>query len=152
MTGDFASEGTASDRWVGFGVGTSGSSMGPGEFYTGQSDTLAITNRYRPAENGFPAPKAANESTILASNSGATRGPHCEIFVSNLTCSFSRPLVTTGTETISLEDPVYVLWAVGPVSDGAIREHNARSISSTALPMYNITVNAAGGGSPGNTM
>ncbi len=46
MSGNFSSVGGLSQsRWVGFGVGSSGTSMGPGEFYTGQSDTLQITNR-----------------------------------------------------------------------------------------------------------
>ena len=138
MTADFA-EDSVNEKWVGFGVGESGSTMGRGEFYTGQSDTLQITDRFLDSGDGYPPP--VNNSNIITSGSSA--GPQCSVVANNLTCSFSRPLTTTGSQTVSMGDPVYVLWAVGDVANGGIEKHSDRAITGDALPMYNISAAAS---------
>jgi hypothetical protein len=89
--------------WIGVGLGTAGAgTMGPAEFFTGQGNTLVVTDRYLLTGVGYPP---ANNVSDLTASSCALSGSSSSV----LNCSFSRPLQTTAADEVS--GPYYV-WDV----------------------------------------
>ncbi len=84
---------TASTSWIGVGLGgaASAGTMGPAEFFTGQGNTLVVTDRYLNSGTGYPPP---NNASDLTASSCALSGSSSSV----LSCSFSRPLQTTASD------------------------------------------------------
>ncbi len=63
---------------------------------------------YKASGNGYPAPKTV--SNVVTNPGGAALGGDCTTDGDNniLTCIFTRPLATSGANTITLTDPVCV--------------------------------------------
>jgi len=107
-----------SNKWAGMGIRTAGaSSMGPGEFYTGQTDTLSVTPRY--LASGSDYPPAVNTTTVIDSS--------CSIESTKLICNVWRYLTpdsSAASSSIDLTKDVDILFAFGDLDSGDISFHN----------------------------
>jgi hypothetical protein len=121
--------------WAGVGFGLDDSSMGPGEFYTGQLDTIPnVKNRYLDGSVGMPSVKSI--SNVLASG--------CYSEETNMTCWFTRPLVADSSDAVDLSNNfAYLRVAHGSTAAGDISVHgytsddialSAESVDFTAAP------------------
>ncbi len=135
--------------WVGVGFGEGGASMGPAEFYIGSVQN-GVENRYLSGSAGNPA---------LRSSSNVRAGAVCTQSGDALQCIFSRPLAasTSGGDSVSLEDPVFVRLAHGSLSGGGVPSQHqpgadARIVTADAQAVFNSSGGATIGGAGGNAM
>jgi hypothetical protein len=104
--------------------------MGPGEFYTGQGDTLVVSDRYLGSGVGYP-PK--NTKTDIINSS-------CIVLGTGLSCQFNRFLELTQIDQVNLwNQSVYLKMALGPLSNGDIDIHTFTTITEEPFNLSSVS-------------
>lgn len=117
-----------SSQWIGIGLRspTGPSTMGPGQFYTGQGDTLGVTARWLASGSAYP-PRAATSDIIDAG---------CSVEGSKLICGVLRkitPDAENAQTSIDLAQDVSIMWAFGPLTSDGIGYVRPPQIQYTRL-------------------
>ena len=104
-----------STQWIGIGLRspTGPSTMGPGQFYTGQGDTLNVTARW--LASGSTYPPAAETSDIIDAG--------CSVEDTKLICGVLRkitPDAANAQTSIDLAQDVSIMWAFGALTNDGI--------------------------------
>lgn len=115
---------------------------------------MALTDVYLgTAGNGVSDRWASGRSLPLldTANGGASDilNSSCTQSGDSLTCTFTRPLITSDANDFDLVTPRYVLWAVGSLSGTTVNIHSSKGFSTDKL---NISQGCESGGAIGQAL